>query len=466
MPNIRITKRAVDALAPTDVEYIAWDDDLTGFGVRVRPSGAKSYVIGYRAGSGRKAPWRRLTVGAVGKLTPDEARRLAKAKLGEAATGGDPAGDRAKERADLTVAGLADLYLEEGCETKKASTVLNDKSRIARHIKPLLGTKRVAAVTSADIERAMRDVANGKTATDEKTGKHGRAIVTGGRGAAGQVVALLSSMFAFAVARKMRPDNPAFGVKKYRTGKGERFLSSEELERLGAAIREAETDGIPWEPDPEKKTKHAPKEENRRTTIAPEVAAALRLLILTGARLREILHLEWTHVDMERGLLLLPDSKTGKKAIILNAPALAVLAGLPRRSTFVIPGEPPRSGTGAATAKASKPADRPRSDLKRPWELVTKRAELEGVRIHDLRHTNASIGAAAGLGLPIIGKLLGHTQASTTQRYAHLDNDPLRKAADRIGSEIARAMGDAQPVKEGESAEIVPLRRGAPKGTK
>ena len=457
MDGVRITKRIVDALEKTGAEYFAWDADLIGFGVRVRESGAKTYVVKYRAGVGRNAPTRRLTIGSVGKLTPEEARRLAKAKLGEAATGGDPAGDRAKERADLTVSALADLYLEEGCETKKASTVLNDRSRIARHIKPLLGTKRVGAVTTADVERAMRDVANGKTATDEKTGKHGRAIVTGGKGAAGQVVALLSSMFAFAVARKMRPDNPAFGVKKYRTGKGERFLTSEELERLGAAIREAETDGIPWEPDPTKKVKHAPKEENRRATISPEVAAALRLIILTGARLREILHLEWSHVDMERGLLLLPDSKTGKKAIVLNAPALAVLAGLPRRSTFVIPGEPPRHGAGAA--KATKAVDRPRSDLKRPWELVTKRAGLEGVRIHDLRHTNASIGAAAGLGLPIIGKLLGHTQASTTQRYAHLDNDPLRKAADRIGSEIARAMGDAQPPKDGEGAEVIPLRR-------
>lgn len=450
MGEVRISKRVVDTLEATGSEYFVWDADLIGFGIRVRESGAKTFVVKYRAGVGRSAPTRRLTIGSVGKLTPDEARRLAKAKLGEAATGGDPAGDRAKERADLTVAALADLYLDEGCEMKKASTVLNDRSRIARHIKPLLGSKRVGAVTSADIERAMRDVASGKTALDVKTGKQGRAIVTGGKGAANQVVALLSSMFAFAVARKMRPDNPAFGVKKYRTGKGERFLSSDELERLGAAIREAETEGIPWTPDPEKKTKHAPKEENRRTTIAPEVAAALRLLILTGARLREILHLEWTHVDMERGLLLLPDSKTGKKAIILNAPALAVLAGLPRRSTFVIPGEPSRR-----SGDAEKMVDRPRSDLKRPWELVTKRAGLKGVRIHDLRHTNASIAAAAGLGLPIIGRLLGHTQASTTQRYAHLDNDPLRKAADRIGAEIARAMGDTPAPK---SAEVVPIK--------
>lgn len=214
MDGIRISKRTIDSLEATGTEYFVWDCDLTGFGVRVHKSGEKSYVVKYRAGAGRNAPTRRLTLAAVGKLTPDEARRLAKSKLGEAATGGDPAGERAKERSDLNVAALADLYLAEGCEMKKASTLLNDRSRIRRHIKPLLGSKRIGAVTTADIERLLRDVANGKTATDEKTGKHGRAVVTGGKGAANQVVALLSSMFAFAVSRKMRQDNPAFGVKK------------------------------------------------------------------------------------------------------------------------------------------------------------------------------------------------------------------------------------------------------------
>jgi hypothetical protein len=181
------------------------------------------------------------------------------------------------------------------------------------------------------------------------------------------------------------------------------------------------------------KANHAPKEENRRTVIGPHAAAAMRLLILTGARLREILHLRWEHVDFERGLLLLPDSKTGKKAIVLNAPALDVLANVPRLGAYVI------AGQSAGTEEES-----PRHDLKRPWQAVAKRAGLDGVRIHDLRHTHASIGAGAGLGLPIIGKLLGHAQASTTARYAHLDADPLRRASDRIGSHIAAAMGDAR----------------------
>jgi integrase len=189
--------------------------------------------------------------------------------------------------------------------------------------------------------------------------------------------------------------------------------------------------------------KHAPKEKNRRTLIGPHAAAAIRLLILTGARLREILHLKWKHVDLERGMLLLPDSKTGKKAIVLNAPALHVLADLPRIGAYVIAGQ-----------NAGTKDDGPRADLKRPWQAVARAANLSGVRIHDLRHTHASVGAAAGLGLSIIGKLLGHAHATTTARYAHLDTDPLRKASEHIGHHLATTMGD---VKLRHSAEIVQI---------
>jgi integrase len=173
------------------------------------------------------------------------------------------------------------------------------------------------------------------------------------------------------------------------------------------------------------KAKHLPKTKNRYTKIGPFAAAALRLLLFTGCRLREILHLKWENVDTERGLLFLADSKTGKKTVVLNAPALAVLTGLDRIGSYVVPGDDP---------------EKPRADLKGPWEAVSKRAGLDGVRLHDLRHTYASFGAGSGLGLPIIGKLLGHTQASTTQRYAHLDNDPLRRASEHIGGTIAAAL--------------------------
>jgi integrase len=219
--------------------------------------------------------------------------------------------------------------------------------------------------------------------------------------------------------------NPARGIDKFKEGRRERFLTGEELERLGSAIREAETSGIPWTVDETKATaKHAPKTK-RSTKIASSAAAALRLLLFTGCRLREILHLRWEHVDFERGCLFLPDSKSGRKTVILNAPALAVLNEMERIGPYVVPGDVP---------------EQPRYDLKRPWDALTKRAGLIGVRLHDLRHTYASFGAGGGLGLPIIGRLLGHAQPVTTARYAHLDNDPLRRASEAIAGQIAAAL--------------------------
>ena len=207
-------------------------------------------------------------------------------------------------------------------------------------------------------------------------------------------------------------------------------------------MHEAETVGLPYDVDEDRPTaKYAHKEANRLTKIGPHAAAAIRLLILTGARLREILGLKWEYVDLERGLLLLPDSKTGKKAIVLNAPARDILAKLPRLWAYAIAGQS---------------ADKPRADLNRPWRAIVKRAGLEGLRIHDLRHTHASIGAGLGLGLPIIGKLLGHTNAATTQKYAHLDTDPLRRASDHIGRQVAAAMGLKTARRKG--AQVIPLK--------
>ena len=182
--------------------------------------------------------------------------------------------------------------------------------------------------------------------------------------------------------------------------------------------------------------KHVPKIK-RSTKITPTAAAAVRLLLFTGCRLREILHLRWDYVDIERGCLFLPDSKTGRKTVVLNAPALAVLNALQRVGCYVVPGDDP---------------EKPRHDLKRPWDAVTNRAGLRGVRIHDLRHTYASFGAGGGLGLPIIGRLLGHAQVATTARYAHLDNDPLRRASEAIAGQLSAAL-------DGKRAEVIRCRR-------
>jgi integrase len=440
MPAGRLTKRIIDGLPVEPRDYYFWDTDLKGFGFRVRKTGARSFIAQYRIG-GRNTVVQRVTIGTYGKMTVEEAREAARKVLAKAELGEDVAEQKAKERAEKTLADLCDLYLLEGCELKKASTLKSDKGRIARHIKPLLGTKRIGKITSADIEKFMRDVANGKTAVDVKTGKHGRAIVKGGKGTATRTVRLLGGIFTFAIKQRMLKTNPAHGVAKYADKKGERYLSTDELMRLGASIRLAETDGLPWDIDATKpKAKHVAK-TNQQTKMSPHVAGALRLLLFTGCRLREVLHLRWEHVDFERGLLLLPDSKTGRKTVVLNAPALAILNELPRVGDYVIAGESD---------------EKPRSDLKRPWSQITKHAGLEGLRIHDLRHSFASFGAGGGMGLPIVGKLLGHANSATTARYAHLDADPLRMASNRIGSTIAAALS-AQPE---TPSKIVPIGTG------
>ncbi|MBS7738966.1 MULTISPECIES: site-specific integrase [unclassified Chelatococcus] len=414
MAGQRITKRLVDGLETTGAEYFVWDAELKGLGVRVTPAGSKAYVVKYRNGSGRSAAAKRTTIGLVGRLTPDEARGLAKKILGAVAHGRDPAGEKAEERRAVTVKALADDFLTDHVAAKRAARTAEEyRALLAKHVIKELGTRRAIDVTEADIARLHLKM--------KRTPYQ-----------ANRVLAAVSSLYSWAgrLRRVPRELNPAKGIERYPEDRRERFLSTEELAALGAALREAETDGIPYEVNEAgPRAKHAAKPENRRTKLDPFAIAAIRLLIFTGARLSEILTLEWAHVDLQRGLLLLPTSKTGRKAIILNAPALAVLNSLERLGPFVIPGVDP---------------GRPRADLKKPWRAISKRAGID-CRLHDLRHTHASYGAGAGLGLPIIGKLLGHTQAATTSRYAHLDSDPLKRASETIGSTIAAAMGDGPP---------------------
>jgi integrase len=425
MVGSRLTKRTVDALKATGTEYVAWDADISGFGVRVRPSGAKTYVLQYRAGAGRKAPTRKLTLGAVGKLTAEDARALARKAAGSIAHGEDPAGQRAEDRKGLTITELAQAFLADHVEPKRrAGTARHYRDILERIVVPALGTTKADRVKRSDLAKVHL--------------KWKRTPYQANR-----IVSVVGSMYGFAGKRGLVSEglNPARGIEKFAEDGRERFLLSDELERLGAAIRKAETHGVAWAVDEAKPTsKHVPKRK-RRTVIGPHAAAAIRLLLFTGCRLREILHLKWEHVDFERGLLFLPDSKTGKKTVVLNAPALTVLNGLDRVGQYVVAGDDPNE---------------PRTDLKRPWAMVTREAGLDGLRIHDLRHSFASFGAGGGLGLPIVGKLLGHANAVTTARYAHLDADPLRVASERIGSTIAAAMGEQNRRKPGT---VVKLRR-------
>ena len=412
MPIAKLTKRVVDTIKSGDHRIIYYDSELKGFGLKVSPAGGKTWCVEYRPGArGRSVAKRRMVLGSAHTLTPDQARNAARDILARVALGEDPAASRSAAREMPIFRDFAGRYLAEEAKAKlKPRTVVNYEIYLRKHAVPAIGSIKLDRVATSDIAKMHRLIGQTKPMT------------------ANRVVECVSSIYRYAAicGLVLRGHNPASHIEAFREQRRERFLNTEELARLGDAIREAETTGILWKVDDSKPTaKHIPK--NQRTIIGPHAAAALRLLILTGARLREILGFKWEYVDMERGLLFLPDSKTGRKTIVLNAPALAVLSALPRVGSYVIMGDNP---------------EKSRHDLNRPWKLVSKRAALEGVRLHDLRHTHASFGAAAGLGLPIIGKLLGHTQPSTTQRYAHLDLDPLRRASDSIGNRLATAMGD------------------------
>lgn len=405
----KITKRSVEEIVPAGRDLFIWDTELKGFGAKITPSGVRTYVVQYRLG-GRNSLVRRFTIGRHGSpWTPEDARKEALRIRGRVADGLDPAADKSEARAEMTVAALCDLYLDEGCATKKPGTVINDRSRIAHHIKPLLGRKRLSQVTRGDVERVLRDVAAGKTKKNQKGGPRVRTIVRGGRGVANRVIETLGSIFTFAVNHELRPDNPVRGIKKFTPRRIERFLALSELARLGEALTAAERDG-----------------EN------PSAIAAIRLLVLTGCRRGEILSLKWEHVDFEHACLRLPDSKTGAKVVPLGTPALQLIAALPRleENPYVLPGA--REGGHLI-------------GLQKVWHRVQIAANLEGVRIHDLRHSFASVAVAGGDSLYLVGRVLGHKQARTTQIYAHVHDDPLRAVADRASSAIAAAMAFGPP---------------------
>jgi integrase len=379
----RISKRSVDALTcpPGKDRIFLWDDSIAGFGVVAFPSGKKAYVCQYR----RDGLSCRVTIGSHGRLTPNQARGETRKLLGSVEAGADTARSRRQARSVRAFGDVAEDFLRFHVEAKRKAITAAEYRRVLKSvILPTLGRKRVDVINQADMVRIH-------TALSESPYE------------ANKVLAIVSSMWNWATSRAepgLGP-NPCVRIGRYPERARERFLTGEELARLGGALRGAKID--------------------------PFAASAILLLILTGARLREILDAQWSRVDYERGIIFLPDSKTGAKPIYLNAAALAILAGIPHLegNPHIIPGSKP----GA-----------PMSGIDRPWYAVTKAAGLGGLRIHDLRHSFASVGAGSALGLPVLGKLLGHMKTSTTSRYAHLDADPVRRAAETIGAAISSAM--------------------------
>lgn len=387
----KVTKRAVDALKPGDV---IWEH---GFGAKGNADGTTSYLLDYRIGRRR----RRLTIGTHGApWTPETARKRAHELLhGVVSTGVDPLAAKTATRTAPTMRELAERFMTEHVTAKrKATTQRTYRGYLDNHVLPTLGPLAVADVTRADLARLHHRL--------RQTPAH-----------ANRVVMMCSKLFNLAERWGLRPDgtNPCRHIEKYREQARERYLSAEEFRRLGEALATAETESV-LVPD---------ETEPRR--LSPFALAAIKLLVFTGARRTEMLTLKWEHVDLERGVLWLPDSKTGRKPVFLNAPARAVLEALPRveKNPYVIVG-----GRN----------ERHLVNVAETWYAVRSLAGLKDVRLHDLRHSLASVGAAAGLSLPVIGGLLGHTQAQTTKRYAHLAAEPLKHAAELVGARIATAM--------------------------
>jgi integrase len=409
----KLSKRTADAAAPEAHRYELWDSALPGFALRIASSGTKTFVLRYRPKrAGRSAPKRYMTLGRYGPVTVEEARDRARKLLGAVADGQDPAGALADERGSMSVSGAVKEFLREHVATKrKPRTVSFYRHSLMSHVVPKLGRRMLRDVTKADVARLHNSM-------------HATPYM------ANRTVAALGSLYSWAGRRGLVSEefNPTRRLEKYRESRRERFLTGEELRRLGDALRAAESNGIPWEVDEQRPTaKHTPKAKRRFTVVSPFAVAAIRLLLFTGCRLREILEMQWDHVDFGRGMLFLPDSKSGRKTVLLGAPALKILAELPRAGRYIIAGADPKKA---------------RTDLKRPWSAIRRHAGLTGMRIHDLRHSYASVGAGLGFGLPIIGRLLGHTQPSTTARYAHLADDPLRRASEMVSDRIATAIGD------------------------
>lgn len=382
----KLSKPLIAALNPTDQDVVVWDSSLPGFGVRAKASGVKTFVIQYRNRSGRS---RRLSLGNLGKVTLDQARKEAVKLMGQVAAGGDPAEERGMRLRSETVSQLADVYMKEHCAGRcKPRTIEAHTWLLEKLIKPRLGRRKLLELRPVDIAKLRTDL--------QSTPYN-----------ANRAVGLLRAMPDCAERWEMIPrgSNPAAVIKPYPERKRERFLSADELKSLMDALDAAEAE----------------------ETIDRYETAAIRLLIFTGCRLSEITTLEWESVDLASARITLERHKTdqyGAKIIPLNAPALKVLTDLPRvaDNPYVIVGQK----TGQYLI-----------NLQKPWRRVRKAAGLDDVRIHDLRHSFASFAIGAGVPLALIGGLLGHRSVQTTARYAHLANDPLKQATNVIGGLFA-----------------------------
>lgn len=382
----RLTQAHISKLRSGNCEVVVWDDDLPGFGIRVKPSGVKSFLIQYRNNGGRS---RRLTLGRYGKLTPDEARKRAKKEFAAILDGADPAEERSDKRTAPTVADLADRFLSEySAVHKKPSSQKEDRRLVEKRVKPALGRYKAADVTRADIAKL-----------------HHRLRETPFE--ANRTLALLSKMFNMAEVWGLRPDgsNPCRHMRRFKERKRERFFSADELTDIGQALDEAENTG----------------------TVKSAHVLAIRLLALTGCRVSEILNARWSDIDFKSGMLQLPDAKAGPRDVVLPAAAIALLDGRSNGADYLI-----------ANAAADKPVSI--HAIEKAWQKIRENASLENARLHDFRHTFGTYGGQAGFNAFLVRDLLGQKTLEMTGRYVERDANPMKVAADQVSGRIAAAL--------------------------
>lgn len=384
----KLTKAEIAAATATDRDLFIWDSTLPGFGVRVKPSGVKTLIIQFRNQFGRS---RRVTLGRYGTLTLDEGRQEARRQLSRAARGRDPRQERIDDRAQPTLAELAERYMTDHCEGRcKDSTMEAHRWLLKKFILPSLGRLALREVETADIDRLHQDL---------KPTPYN----------ANRTLGLLKAMFGKAEVWKLigHGQNPAIAVKPFREQKRQRFLDLDELKRLMQTLAEMEEEG----------------------SVSPGAATIYRLLILTGARLNEIRTLRWADVKRDQRMIVLEEHKAddkGAKTIPLNEPTLRLLDSLPR--------------TAGSTYVVASDKDKPLVNLQKPWRRVRSRANLKGLRIHDLRHSFASFAIRRKASLPEVGGLLGHRSLQSTSIYAHLATDPLQAVSEAVGELISPSL--------------------------
>lgn len=409
----RLSKRAVDQALVGEQDYFIWDDELPGFGLRVFKSGKRSYLVQYRA----KGRTRRFTIGTHGIWTPDTARVQARVLLGRIAQGDNPAEERQLDLKAITIKELCERYLEDAKNglilgkkrrPKKASTIYTDEGRIRRHIIPLLGTRRVRDITTADVTRFMRDVASGKTKIDQKTRKRGRSIVRGGIGTGTRTVGLLGAILTYARENGIIDANPAHGIRKAADQKRTRRLSEDEYRFLGKLLRKAAVDD--------------------QLATAADIA---RAIALTGCRRGEIIGLIWPEVDANNSCLRLTDSKEGASVRPIGLPVVDLL-------------EARRPEHAAGPVFEGTIEGKPLAGFPKHWHKILANTPLADITPHVLRHSYASIANDLGFTESTVAALLGHAQGTVTSQYIHTVDTALIMAADAVAGYINGLLEGAQ----------------------